>query len=65
MTNDKIQKGSIIESRSGKLYVVHAVYGEVRGKGHRLGVYRWENGKKVGAHRNLYSGAVRVVEPAA
>jgi len=60
MATDKIQSGSIIKSSSGKLYVVTAVYGHTS-KGYRLGVYRWEDGQRVGGHRNLYSDRVQVV----
>ena len=60
-TTETIKQGSIIESKAGKQYIVAAIYENKQGKGTRLGAYRWEDGKRVGAYRNLYSGSVRVV----
>ena len=60
-TTETIQKGSIIQSKAGKQYIVVAIYENKQGKGNRLGVYRWEDGNRVGPHRNLYSGSVQVV----
>jgi hypothetical protein len=61
MTTETIQQGSIIESKAGKQYIVAAIYENKQGKGTRLGAYRWEDGKRVGSYRNLYSGSVQVV----